>query len=83
MVPGVQPVTACEGSGVGVEAPSCGVGASNEESSGANHLGAVVKVSESPKGVVCICPVGGLPKYSNFRNYAPPPFLPQICPPFF
>ena len=21
--------------------------------------------------------------YSNFRNYAPPPFLPQICPPFF
>ena len=21
--------------------------------------------------------------YSNFRNYAPPSFLPQICPPFF
>ena len=59
----MQPVTACEGSGVGVEPPSCGVGASNEKSSGANHLGAVVKVSESPKGVVCICPVGGLPKY--------------------
>ena len=27
------------------------------------------------------CAVGKM--YSNFRNYAPPSFLPQICPPFF
>ena len=59
----MQPVISGEGSGVGVEPPSSGIGASdeigstNEESSGANHLSAaaVVKVSESKKGLVCIC----------------------------
>ena len=60
VVPGVQPVISGEGSGVGgevlLEPPSSAIGASdevrstNEDSSGAN-----VKVSESKKGLVCIC----------------------------
>ena len=46
------------------------------------HLAKKTEVSELRALSKAFVPVIKF-KYSNFRNYAPPPFFPQICPPFF